>query len=117
MKTTAILTIIISVLRNAPAVLAALPSALALINKIRAAFGSDKVQEALKALGEFLDKTAPPAPATDSAGSKPACIEEEKRRRWFRFRNRTTVAGTITDNDAWEFCAKHHIQSVENQWT
>ena len=102
------------IVRNLPTLLIALPQVFALIGKIREAFGSEKVQEAIKAFNDLIGN--PPVPATDSAGNKPVDIKEEKRRRWFRFRNRTTVAKTITDNDAWEFCAKHHIQSVDNQW-
>jgi len=89
---------------------ATLPAALALIGKIRAAFGSDKVQEAVKALNEFLDKIAPPAPSVDTT---PAIPEKEKRRRLFRFGNRLKVAGAITDNEAQEFCAQHNIE-LEN---
>jgi hypothetical protein len=103
------------IIRNLPTLLVALPQVFALIGKIREAFGSEKVQEAIKAFNELIGN--PPVPATDGAGSNPANIKEEKRRRWFRFRNRATVAGTITDNEAWEFCAQRHIQSVDNQWT
>ena len=98
---------------------------MAYINKIRAAFGNDKVQEAVKALNEFLDKIAPPVPTTDSIDTKPtggrgqqhspANPEREKRRRLFRFGNRLKIAGTITDNEAQEFCAQHNIEPENYQ--
>ena len=102
----------ITVIRYVKAALVALPTALALINKIRAAFGNDKVQEAVKALNEFLDKIAPPSPSVDSI---PAIPEKEKRRRLFRFGNRLKIAGTISDNEAQEFCAQHNLEPENYQ--
>ena len=110
------ITTMITVIRFLKAALVALPTALALISKIRAAFGSDKVQEAIKTLGEFIDKIAPPVPTTDSTGNTPANPEKEKRRRLFRFGSRLKVAGMITDNDVQEYCVQHHITPVDQQW-
>jgi len=116
----------ITVIRYVKAALVALPTVLVLINKIRAAFGNDKVQEAVKALNEFLDKIAPPVPTTDSTGTKPtggrgqqhspANPEREKRQRLFRFGNRLKIAGAITDNEMREYCVQHHIPSIDQQW-
>jgi hypothetical protein len=110
------ITTIMTVIRYLKAALVALPTALALIGKIRAAFGSEKVQEVMKALGEFIDKIAPPTPTTESTGSTPVNPEKEKRRRLFRLGHRLNVAGTITDNEAQEYCAQHNIQPVDQQW-
>jgi hypothetical protein len=110
------ITTIFTVIRYLQVAFVALPTALALINKIRSAFGSDKVQEALKAFNEFLDKICPPVPSADTTGTTPVIPEKEKRRRLFRFGNRLKVAGTITDIEAQEFCAQHNIQPVDNQW-
>ena len=87
-----------------------LPIALAMINKIRVAFGSDKVQEAIKAFNEFIDKISPPAPTADSGGSIPANPEKEKRRRFFRFMSRTRMAGRISDSEVAVICERNLIQ-------
>ena len=100
----------IKIIRNLLAILAAVPSALAMIGKIREAFGSDKVQEAIKAFNEFIDKIAPPAPTADSTGSTPANPEKEKRRRFFRFMNRTRMAGRISDREVAVICERNLIQ-------
>jgi len=100
----------ITIIRNLTMLLAALPSAFALIGRIREAFGSDKVQEAIKALNEFIDKIAPPAPTADSTGNIPANPEREKRRRFFRFMNRTRLAGRISDGEVWVICERNRIQ-------
>jgi len=104
MKTT------IKIIRYVQVALTALPTALALISKIRAAFGSDKVQEAIKAFNEFIDKIAPPVPTTDSTGSIPANPEKEKRRRFFRFMNRTRMASRISDREVAVICERNLIQ-------
>ena len=101
---------IVTAIRYLQVILAALPTTFALIGKIRAAFGSDKVQEALKALGKFIDQIAPPAPTTDSTGSTPANPEKEKRRRFTRFMNRTRLAGRVPENEVQNICAKNLIQ-------
>jgi hypothetical protein len=123
------ITTIFAVFRYLQSALVAMPTTLALIHKIRAAFGNEKVQEAIKALGEFIDKIAPPAPpapTAESAGKEstggrgqqhsPVNPEKEKRRRLFRFGNRLKVAGMITDNEVQEYCAQHHIQPIDQQW-
>ena len=99
----------ITIIRNVTMLLAALPSAFALIGRIREAFGSDKVQEAIKAFNEFIDKIAPPTPTADSTGSIPANPEKEKRRRFFRLMNRTRVAGRISDREVAVICERNLI--------
>ena len=101
---------IVTVFRYLQAILVAFPATVTLIVKIRAAFGSDKVQEALKAIGEFIDKMAPPAPTTDSIDNTPVNPEKEKRRRFTRFINRTRLAGQVPENEVRNICAKNLIQ-------
>ena len=111
----------ITVIRYLWAALAAVPTALALIGKIRAAFGNEQVKEVIKAFGEFIDKIALPAPtAKEPTGERgtqhaPAIPEQEKRRRLFRFWNRIKVAESLTDAEAHELCARHYNQSVDRQ--
>ena len=100
----------ITIIQNLSMLLAALPNALALIGKVREAFGSDKVQEAIKAFNEFIDKISPPAPTADSTGSIPANPEKEKRRRFFRFMNRTRMASRISDREVAVICERNLIQ-------
>jgi len=104
---------IITAFRYVQTALVALPALFTLVVKIRAAFGSEAVQEALKALGGLIDKIAPSAPMTDGTGNTPANPEREKRRRFFRFRNRLEVAGIITDAEAQELCVQHHSNPQE----
>ena len=101
---------IITAIRYLQVALAALPATFALIGKIRTAFGSDKVQEALKAFGEFIDRIAPPTPTAGSIDSTPAKPEREKRRRFTRFMNRTRLAGQVPENEVQNICAKNLIQ-------
>ena len=93
--------------RNTPAFVRHLPSALALIGKIRAVFGSEAVQELMKALHAFIDRITPPTQATDGSGTIPVPPKQERRRRLFRFRDRLEVAGIITDDEAEKICALH----------
>jgi len=97
--------------RNTPAILRHLPAAIALIGRIRAVFGSEAVQEFMKALDAFINRMAPPIPTTDSTGTIPANPKQEQRRRLFRFRNRLEVAGILTDTEARELCARHDIST------
>jgi hypothetical protein len=106
------ITSIITVIRYLRAALVALPTALALISKIRAAFGNEKVQDVIKAFSAFIDKIAPPDPSADSTPVPP---EREKRRRFLRLGNRLNIAGTIADNEVQEYCVQHQSQSVEPQ--
>jgi len=99
--------------RCTPAILRHLPAALVLIGKIRAVFGSEAVQELMKALNAFIDRVAPPAPTIDGTGTIPANLKKEQRRRIFRFRNRLEVAGIITDAEAQELCAQYHSNPYE----
>ena len=99
------------VVRHAPTALYHVPAVIALIRKMVAAFGSDKVQEAIKAFSALLDKLTPPSPTTDSTGTSPTNLKREQRRRLFRFRNRLDVAGMITDDEVQEFCHQHHISN------
>ena len=101
----------ITIIRNLPMLLAALPSALAMISKIREAFGSDKVQEAIKAFNEFIDKIAPPVSKADSAGSVPVNPKKEQRRRFFRFMNRTRMACRLSDREVAVICERNLIQT------
>jgi len=101
---------IVTAFRYVQTALVAIPALFALIVKIRAAFGSDKVQEALKAIGVLIDKIAPPVPTADSTGSTPTNPEREKRRRFTRFMNRTRLAGQVPDNEVQNICAKNLIQ-------
>ena len=114
-----ILSVIVSVLwmclRHSPTALYYLPTVLPVILKFREAFGSDKVQEAFKALGEFVSKIAPPAPTADSTGTIPANTERERRWRFTRFMNRTRLAGDITDNEVRNICAAHLIKPYESE--
>ena len=107
-NTPTILSLLWAIARCTPAILRHLPAALVLIGKIRAVFGSEAVQEFMKALHAFIDRIAPPAQATDGTGTIPTPPKQERRRRLFRFRNRLEVAGTITDAEALELCAQHH---------
>ena len=106
---------VITIIQNVSMLLAALPNALALINKIRAAFGSDKVQEAIKAFNEFIDKITPPVPTTDSTGSTPANPKHEKRRRFLRFMNRTRLAGRIPEGEVWVICERNLIPTYKER--
>ena len=97
-----------------------LPSALSLLTKIRAVFGSESVQDVVRAWGEFIDKDAPPAPTTESTGTLPADLKREQRRRFFRFMDRTKVAGCMTDGEVRIACTAHKITPCEmemKQWT
>jgi len=99
--------------RNTPAILRHLPAAIALIGKIRTVFGSEAVQEFMRALHAFINRMAPPGPTTDSTGTIPANPKQEQRRRLFRFRNRLEVAGILTDTEAQEICAQYHLKPYE----
>ena len=92
-----------------------LPSALSLLTKIRAVFGSESVQEVLKAWSEFIDKVAPPAPAADGAGTLPDESKREQRRRFFRFMDRTKAAGCMTDGEVRIACTAHHLQPYHEE--
>ena len=105
----------ITIIQNVSMLLAALPNALALINKIRAAFGSDKVQEAIKAFNEFIDKITPPVPTTDSTGNIPANPKHEKRRRFLRFMNRTRLAGRIPEGEVLVICERNLIPTYKER--
>ena len=100
-----VLSLLWTVARCTPAILRHLPAALVLIGKIRNAFGSEAVQEVLKAFQALIDKSSPPTPQADRVN--PAIPKREKRRRLFRFRNRLEVAGIISDTEAQELCAQH----------
>jgi len=107
----------LEIIRNAPAlisllsmILAALPRAVALIGKIREAFDSEKVKEAIQAFNEFIGGIAPPAPTADSTGTIPANPKQEKRRRFRRFMNRIRIAMCMSDTDEQNLCAKYNIQ-------
>ena len=91
------ITTILSVIRYLPAVIA-------FIGKLREAFGSEKVQEAIQALNDFIGKIAPPAPTTDSTGTISANTEKEKQRRFGRLINRTRLAGRVTDREIQTIC-------------
>ena len=102
----------ITIIQNLSMLLAAFPNALALINKIREAFGSDKVQEAIKAFGEFIDKISPPSETADSRRQTAEEVnpKHEKRRRFFRFMSRTRMAGRISDREVAVICERNLIQ-------
>jgi hypothetical protein len=95
--------------RNTPTILRHLPAAIALIGKIRAVFGSEAVQEFMKALHTFINRVAPPVPTTDSTGIIQTNPKQEQRRRLFQFRNRLEAAGILTDAEAQELCTLHGI--------
>ena len=105
-----------AVAQNTPAILRHLPAALALIGKIRTVFGSETVQDLLKALNAFIDRIAPPAPTTNSTGTIQANPRQERRRRIFRFRNRLEVAGMMTDEETQQLCDQHHIGDNINDY-
>jgi len=107
-KTPTMLSLLWALTRCTPAILRHLPAAFVLIGKIREAFGSEAVQEALKAFQALIDKLSPPTPQADR--DIPAPPKQEKRRRLFRFRNRLEVAGAITDHEAETICVFHRIQ-------
>ena len=111
-KTPILLSLLLATARCTPAILQHLPAALVLIGKIRDAFGSEAVQEALKALQALIDKLSPPTPQVDRVD--PTNPKQEKRRRLFRFRNRLEVAGILTDTEAQELCALHNTGSNTN---
>ena len=103
-----------TVMRSSPAiiryffvVLRYLPTLIAFMGRLQEVFGSEAVQELMKALHAFINRIAPPTPATDK--SIPANTKQEKRRRLFQFRNRLEVAGMLTDAEAQELCAQHHF--------
>jgi len=99
----------IAIIRSLMTIIAAMPSTLAMLGKLRAAFGNDNVQEAIKALGEFIDKISPPAPTADSTGSIPANPKREQQRRFFRFMNRTRLAGQIGEGEVQVICERNFI--------
>ena len=107
-----------TVLRSSPTalyylfvVLRYLPAMIAFIGKLQEVFGSEAMQELMKALHAFINRIAPPIPAAD--GVIPVNTKQEKRRRLFQFRNRLEVAGILTDAEAQEFCAQHHFNPYE----
>ena len=102
-----ILSTLWTVARSTPAILRHLPAALALIGKIRAVFGSEAVQELMKALHAFIDRTTP---STNSTGTIPTPSKQERRRRLFRFRDRLAIAGSFTDDEAENICASQLLQ-------
>jgi hypothetical protein len=104
-KTPTMLSLLWVLARCTPAILKYLPAALVLISKIRDAFGSEAVQEFMKALYTFIDQISSSAPIAD--GDTPDHPKQEQQRRLFRFRNRLTLAGIITDAEAQELCALH----------
>jgi len=108
-KTPTLLSLLLSVARCTPAILRHLPAALVLIGKIRAMFGSEAVQDALKALQVLIDRLPPPTPATD--GITPDNSNQARWRRFFRFRNRIIIASIITDTEAQEICDQHGLNS------
>jgi len=110
-STPAILSLLWAIARCTPTILRHLPAALVLIGKIRDAFGSEAVQEALKAFQTLIDKFSPSTPPEDRV--IPANPNQEKRRKLFRFRNRLEIAGIITDAEAQELCAQHHSNPYE----
>ena len=109
-----------TVMRSSPAiiryffvVLRYLPTLIAFMGRLQEVFGSEAVQELMKALNAFIDRVAPPAPTIDGTGTIPANLKKEQRRRIFRFRNRLEVAGIITDAEAQELCAQYHSNPYE----
>ena len=109
----------ITIIRNLPMLLTAFPTAIAMINKIREAFGSDKVQEAIKAFCEFIDKIAPPSEATDSRRQTTAEAnpKQERKRRFFRFMNRTRMACRISDREVAVICERNLITPYRDEQT
>ena len=92
------------------------PTAISLIRKFIAVFGSEEMKEAFSALKDFLGKIAPPAPTADSIGTVPANQKREYRRRLFRFANRLNLFGAITDYEEHSLLLTHNIQPyTENQ--
>jgi uncharacterized membrane protein len=102
-------------IRNVPALLVLIPQLLAIVGKIREAFGSDKVQEAIQAIAELFNSNgiALPAPTTDSTGSVPANPKQERRRRFAWFRNRTRAMGCASSEETRAICNAHNIQFLE----
>jgi len=95
--------IVFTILRNAPAFFALLPQIIALIGKIRQAFGSSKTQDAISAFAELVDRIA----ASDSASTD---SRRANRRRFCRFMNRTRVAGQMPEYEVRDICDKHLIE-------
>jgi len=90
------------------------------LEKIMDAAGSDKVQVALQAIGEFFTKTVPPAPTADSIGNISVTPERERRWRLGRVIDRLRVAGTMTESEVRMACTAHKITPCEmegQQWT
>jgi hypothetical protein len=88
-----------------------LPQVIGLIKQIREAFPPETTQPILQAFKELLNKIAPPAPTPDGTSTTPVNPDVEKQKRWFRFKDRMTVATTITDADATELCNLYCVQS------
>ena len=114
-----ILSVSWSVLRNTPAAICHLPMLFTFIKKIQAAFGSEHVQEVIKAFSNLIDSltpsTRPPdtatPPTTIPPTTTPAGDSEEgkKRRRFGLFWNRLEVAGDMTDREVQAYCTEHQI--------
>jgi hypothetical protein len=85
-----------------------LPTLLVLITKAKEVFGSEQMKEFVQSVVDLLRKVASSAPTADSAGTKPANIEEEKRRRWFQYKNRIKVAELVSDSEAREICYQNN---------
>jgi len=118
---TTVLSVLWMIMRNTPTVIRTFPALIALLWKLREAFGSEAVQAAIKAFGEYIDRIAPPAPTADSAGSVPANLKREKRIRLIRFMNRIQLAGQIPENEVRELCAQNlirpYVDYYDNQQT
>jgi len=102
-----------TLIRNVPVAIRYLPQIIALIGKIKEAFQADKVQEVFRMVTDLINSVAPTTKQQDNTGNSIGDTEEDKsRRRFIRFRNRMIVADNLTDKEAEEFCAQHHLSHI-----
>jgi len=113
----ATLTTLLTLIRNSKTavyyvfvILRFVPTAVSLLRKIVAVFGTEQMQAVMAALGNFADKNAPPAPSADNTGINPSNEKREKRRQAIRFINRLNLFGMLSDSEERVLAASHGVQ-------
>jgi len=96
--------------------LALLPGIFAIVDKAKALFGSDKMQEFLQAVRNLLDSgdASPATPTVDREREIPSLQKmrqrQEQRRRFGGFMNRTRLFGRMPQSEVGELCTKYNIK-------
>jgi hypothetical protein len=111
-----VITTILSVLKDTPSFLRNLPAWLTLLSAIKAAFGTEEMQNVLCMITAHINRNAPPPPSPISDGETPKVVTpKEKKRRLRRFLNGLAVAGRLDDSEMFRIARSHNIAILPNE--